>query len=306
MTPAEVASLVCEHLGWTREDIVVDPVAGGLINEVFRELGPGGRLADVPSASIRAPRLLAFDGPRCCLMMQDCGRLPDLGTSDVVAPEAGGELGAFIARLHASSRIQPELLAELDNRTIQEVRYASQYSQVGRWVAAAGHKAWRIAEAIACELGQRFLEPGRCTIMGDLWLRSLLVDGDGLWVIDWEFAHAGHPAQDLGHLLAHLWMHADRAPRSRALELAAFRDRFAVSYRRTLENLGAGDILSPDVLRDADQHAGCEILARALGPFRAQSVYRDLAADDAVVTRAIEAGRGALVGASSLWPTMRE
>ncbi len=346
MTPAEVVSLVCDHLDWPGDDIVVEPVAGGLINEVFRararararapnrsvivkraspfaaaipelalstrrvaieatclrELGPGGRLADVPSAAIRVPRLLAYDGARGCLIMEDCGPIPDLGSAEVVAPALGGELGAFLARLHASSRSQPALLAELDNRSIQEVRYASQYSQVSHWLADAGHSTWRIVDGIARELGQRFLEPGRSAIMGDLWLRSLLVDSDGLWVIDWEFAHAGNPGQDLGHLLAHLWMHADRAPRSRSLELIAFRDRFAMSYRQALEDLGAGDVLSHEVLRDADRHAGCEILARALGPFRAQSCYRDHATNDAVVTRAIGAACDALVGDHSFWP----
>ncbi len=53
-------------------------------------------------------------------------------------------------------------------------------------------------------------EPRRCLVHGDLDPEDLLLDPDTLEVtrvLDWELAHAGHPATDLGNVLR-----PDRAP----------------------------------------------------------------------------------------------
>lgn len=68
----------------------------------------------------------------------------------------------------------------------------------------------------ALELGVRWLaahrpEPGpggrsRVTVHGDFRCGNLLVDADGLrGVLDWELAHAGDPAEDVGWLCAPAW-----------------------------------------------------------------------------------------------------
>ena len=65
--------------------------------------------------------------------------------------------------------------------------------------------------ARARDLGRRLLEKGPDFVMGDLWPASVLVSRDGvLHVIDWELSTRGRPCQDLGHLVAHLWMGAGR------------------------------------------------------------------------------------------------
>jgi aminoglycoside phosphotransferase (APT) family kinase protein len=64
----------------------------------------------------------------------------------------------------------------------------------------------------ALELGARWLEahrpePGpRVTVHGDFRCGNLLVGPDGLrGVLDWELAHAGDPAEDIGWLCAPAW-----------------------------------------------------------------------------------------------------
>lgn len=64
----------------------------------------------------------------------------------------------------------------------------------------------------ALELGVRWLEanrppPGpRVTVHGDFRSGNLLVGPDGLRaVLDWELAHAGDPAEDIGWLCARAW-----------------------------------------------------------------------------------------------------
>jgi aminoglycoside phosphotransferase (APT) family kinase protein len=64
----------------------------------------------------------------------------------------------------------------------------------------------------ALELGVRWLERhrpvsgARVTVHGDFRLGNLLVGPDGLrGVLDWELAHAGDPAEDIGWLCAPAW-----------------------------------------------------------------------------------------------------
>ena len=70
----------------------------------------------------------------------------------------------------------------------------------------------------ALELGARWLDAQRppagapTTVHGDFRLGNLLVGPDGLrGVLDWELAHAGDPAEDLGWLSAPAWRFG-RAP----------------------------------------------------------------------------------------------
>lgn len=100
------------------------------------------------------------------------------------------------------------------------------------------------------ELGQRAAalldeEPRACLVHSDLNPKNLLVDPDTLevtGVLDWEFAHAGHPFTDLGNLLRF-----DREPAYVEGVLSAHPDP-----ERAL-----------DLARAADLHALTELASRA-------------------------------------------
>ena len=114
--------------------------------------------------------------------------------------------------------------------------------------------------------------------MGDLWPASILPADDGCFLIDWEFVHYGRPLQDVAHLAAHLWMQAHRAP------TPAIAHAFGQGLAAFLESYAAGISAIPDLfdaaeLQDGGVHAGCELLARALGPFAAGFLHDGVGPD---------------------------
>lgn len=306
MTPAQAATaaaaLLPERLGPAPR---ATPLAGGLVNHVFRLRGPGGtailkhagaamaaapdvaldpvRLgfearalaqleAAPPPGPVRAPRVLAHDPAGAVLLLEDCGDAPDLGAAlaeDAVPADLGAALGRFLAGLHRGTADDPWLRESHANLAIQATRREVQYAAIAGILAAADHPDAAAAGARAVELGARWSAPGRCLVMGDLWPPSLLLSEGGPRLIDWEFSHFGSPAQDLGHLAAHLWMHGHAGARPRAGRLLA---EVLASYRDALGS-AADALVDPGVRADAAVHMGCEVLVRAAGPFRAGYVY---------------------------------
>jgi Ser/Thr protein kinase RdoA (MazF antagonist) len=79
-----------------------------------------------------------------------------------------------------------------------------------------------------------------CLVHSDLNPKNLLVDPEGLTVtgvLDWEFAHAGHPFTDIGNLLRF-----DRRPMYVDSVLAAWCERRGTDPAETLELARAADL----------------------------------------------------------------
>jgi len=235
---------------------------------------PRGGVPRSATERVRTPRLLDLDAAASVLVMSDAGDLPHLGTwlagaSAVGAGDALARLGAFVGRLHGATLHAPDL-TDWHQPEIARVRLDVQYHTVEARLAGVPDAA--ALGAVAADLGERWLAPGLCVVMGDLWPPSVLVGPPiphsplaapsasrvpiPLTVIDWELCTAGEPAQDLGHLAAHLWLLG-------RMDLWA---PFVAGYR-----LGAGDaiggLLGGGTAGDAARHAACELLARVTGPF---------------------------------------
>lgn len=216
------------------------------------------------------------------------GDLSETSTSRGFEADARA-LGAFIARLHTASAANPELMTSLNNIEVQRTRAEVQYNALAAWLdehergdGRGASPQRRDAAARLRALGQRFLKPGRCLIMGDLWPRSILVSArDTLVIIDWEFAHFGHPAQDVGHLCAHLWLAWCREPSER---WPAQIEAFVTSYREHAPELARDDAL----WSTASEHFGAEILARTVGAFA------DPTFTDEMIARAVEVASSAI------------
>jgi hypothetical protein len=122
--------------------------------------------------------------------------------------------------------------------------------------------------------------------MGDLWPRSLLYTGSGWYLIDWELAHFGSPAQDLGHWAAHTWMLEHRSaaglPRSAARRLWT---DFLEGYLSCLPT--SGPLITQQTCHDAAVHAAAEILARTTGAFRTGYLYDSLSPTSPEVREAV-------------------
>jgi hypothetical protein len=270
-------------------EIPLSPARIAFEHAALRTIASGGALAGSLGAHVRAPRVLGADLASAVLVLEDFGPLPDLATALAARSGLAGALrvlGEALAGLHARSAGRADLAAAFDNADVQATRLHVQYEPVGAWLAAAGVSDAAALGARAAALGRALLAPGRCLVMGDLWPASILASGDDLLLIDWEFAHYGRPLQDVAHLAAHLWMHERRAARSEAAR--AFRHARGEFLRGYAGGLAAASgLFAAEELADAAVHAGCEILARTLGPFRAGFLYDGLPPGDPALAAAV-------------------
>ena len=276
-------------------DVPLDPSRLVFEARCLQALGPEGRLHDVTRSSIRPPRPLHVDAEKHVLVMEDVGDVPTLGrwlrgAGDEErarrAPDIGRTLGRFLGRLHRRTMDDEAYKQAHTNQPVQETRYAIQYQAVADLLERGGVADADELGARARDLGERLLKPGRCLTMGDLWPPSVLVLEDGLRLIDWELSHFGHPAQDVAHFAAHLWMHAHRAPSEPVAGAAkTMWRRFLSAYRETLGSIGRGLVSR----RDGSIHAGAEILVRTVGRFQDGSLYEGLSPTDEAVQEAVHA-----------------
>lgn len=277
----------------TAPDVPLDPSRIAFEARALADLSPGGRLAHLAGDAVRAPRLLDFDPDAAVLVMEDLGDLPHLGGALHAGRDLDREarrLGRFIGRLHAETLDRPDLAVRFDNRPIQQTRHRVQYLAVGDILRCAGVPDAANLGARTADLSRRLQRSGRCLLMGDLWPPSIRLAPDGrLLVVDWEFAHYGQPAQDLGHIAAHLWMLEHRAPSAEATDAARGAWR---AFRQGYDD-GAGDrkpdLLDADTYRDVALHVAAEILVRAAGPFQQGFLYEGCDASDDPAAEAVAA-----------------
>ncbi|MGD2178738.1 MAG: phosphotransferase [Anaerolineae bacterium] len=258
---------------------------------------PGGALERVGSAAVRPPRPLDFDELRHILVMEDVGQAPNLGAwlaeggavGEILDGQRPGQLlGRFIAALHRKSFADPQLLVDFDNSAIQRSRLNLHYGAVGDMCRKAGLPDADQLGRKAVTLGEQLQCPGVCIIQGDLWPPSILITLDGLRIVDWELAHYGHPAQDVGHLSSHLGMHAHRASTSEAADRArdTLRD-FLSTYRSGLGD-AFGEVFGARGARQSTVHFGAEILMRTVGAFQDGYLYEGLAVDAPALQQAVQ------------------
>ena len=241
---------------------------------------------------LKVPQFVAQDEEHHILFMEDAGpetasldQLPHPESDDV---KLGITLGNFIAALHAKTSENNLLAQSMNNASIQKPRYMVQYQPAARYFLKAGIPDYESLGRKLDLLGREFMKPGICLTMGDLWPRSLLWNGESWYLIDWEFSHYGSPTQDTGHLMAHLWMLKHRsADRGHAKRFSAIRKSFVKSYRENIEALNPS-LFTPNIQKQAVQHAAAEILARTTGTFQDGYVYAGLEPDDQAVQEAVQ------------------
>ncbi|HVY91678.1 MAG TPA: phosphotransferase [Bryobacteraceae bacterium] len=105
-------------------------------------------------------------------------------------------------------------------------------------------------------------------VHGDYSPKNLLVHGDSVWVIDWEVAHFGDPAFDVGFLLNHLLMKTIALP-AHAQSIA----QLAGTFLATLASALPADAAS--IIPAAFEHLPALLLARVYGKSPAE--YLDAA-----------------------------
>lgn len=301
-----------DHLGGPVDRI--DPLSGGLVNQVFKVVCPDRVLVlkhaaphlatnpeiDLPISrmdvevealkilgelelpnGVHWPEVLVHDRPQSTFLMsfvQGRGLAEILADEDYVSrlKGHGRTLGGWLGTLHARSSVS-ERREEFAGR-IDNTAIQKVRSEVQYRGLAAMLDDPRFDEP-AEWVASRFSGcAGECMILGDLWPASLLLNGDSWGVIDLEFAHWGFPEQDLAHLLAHLRMWALCSENSAPVEefAAELTDAYFEVFSWQAENFKAANV-----------HFGFEILARAIGPFRSGYLFENASLADIKTAKAM-------------------
>ena len=255
---------------------------------------PGGLLAGIGGLVIHPPGLIDLDQEHYILVMEDVGDHQDFGAwllrgrhREASGGDIGRMVGQFIGTLHARSYKDQRLAKVFDNTPIQHTRLESQYRGIKDLCVRAGLPDADALGSAAVTFGEKLQQPGLCVIMGDLWPRSLLITAGGVRIIDWEFAHFGRPAQDVAHLVAHLWMHTHCAPTDFvAAQAQAALQGFLEDYRLTLGSTFE-TLFGADGLRESAIHFGAEVLVRTVGAFQSGYLYDGLSPNDPKVQEAV-------------------
>lgn len=273
----------------SQPDIPLDPERILFEGWALALFGSGGPLNQLTCDNVRPPELYATDETKHLLIMEDFGNLPNLSEwlCENDPGDAAERLGGFIGRLHLRTFGNEELKKSFNNKSIQQTRYDLQYDGAEDMLNSAGIADFGILGDEIRELGKKFLQPGICLTMGDLWPPSLLMGRETTGLIDWEFCHYGDPAQDVGHLQAHLWMQTQCAPNAViAKRFKRFRSDFLDTYILTVKD--QPDLWNEPIRRDISLHAAAEILARTMGSFREGYLYEGLDAGHSLMREAVE------------------
>ena len=264
-------------------DYSVDPLGGGFLNTVLR-ISCGGRSVIIKQAldALRLfpdlkvttdrivfehrallklnelfpghtiPSVLHFNDEHRILVMGDLGRTPLLETmltDGQVDPVTAERLGAFAAELHQRTYDDDALRDQFDNGAMQQLRLQYCFYFVTEPALLE----------VAQRLGQTFTEEKRVLLHGDFWTASVMALDTRIQIFDLEFAYYGHPAQDIGFMMAHYLLHAYNTPRLAGAVFDAT-GRFWNTYVA-----GMGDLLPEDCELNALRQAGLEMLFRIDG-----------------------------------------
>jgi hypothetical protein len=116
---------------------------------------------------------------------------------------------------------------------------------------------------------ERLLSTKTCLVHGDFSPKNILTGGDSRWVLDWEVAHVGDPAFDLGYLIAHLIL--------KAVHRRAWAMNFHIVARAFLDGYRRADASLPFSRNEVAETAACLLLARVDGKSPAEYLSaRDL------------------------------
>jgi len=131
-------------------------------------------------------------------------------------PVLASQIGRAMAQIH---RIDHTTIEGLDGED-QVAKYVQLMDESGR-----SHPAFEIAF--------RWLEAHRpaprewCLVHGDFRLGNVIVGGDGLRaVLDWELAHIGNPAEDLGWVCVRAWRFGGGRPVAGVGDYASLLDAY--------------------------------------------------------------------------------
>ncbi len=177
-----------------------------------------------------------------------------------IDPDIAARLGTILGTIHAAATTHPALRDTLsDTSLFEELRVDPYYR-----TASSAHpdRASRI-DTIIRSMNRPASE--RTLVLGDFSPKNILVHSRGLILLDFECAHAGDPAFDLGFFLTHLLLKtiwAASSDRSFASRYLALTPRFWQNY---LDRTGCTGAARSELVRRTILHVAACSLARVDG-----------------------------------------
>ncbi|GEL26851.1 hypothetical protein PSU4_58050 [Pseudonocardia sulfidoxydans NBRC 16205] len=265
----------------------VRKLTGGYINVVFRlfRAAPGSDLivkqsyeksertvltADIARAAVETrvmrglkewigedcptPTVIDEDAERHAVIMsaapRDAVNYDDELQQGVVRPGVGKLIGAYLADLHNATEKRPELAADLSHNPGFALRETSIRSILAR-------------NPDLEDIVDRAFWLNRCAasvlVDSDLTPKNVLVHGSEITKLDFECAQWGHPALDVGVVLAHYMLHAVANPAQSGPLLAEAAD----CVERYTATRGGAD--EPEFVRWAANYTALMMLGRCDG-----------------------------------------
>ncbi len=170
----------------------------------------------------------------------------------VVEPDVARRAGAILGRMHTQLRDHPGLSGRLADTTVfDELRIDPFYRAIARVHPDLGPAVDALISGMAAA-------PDRTFVHADFSPKNILVHRRGLTVVDFETAHAGDPAFDVGFFLSHITLKAFRTGVDEARYLGLV-EPFWDGYHA---EAGPGH---PDLSARSTRHAAACMLARVDG-----------------------------------------
>lgn len=206
----------------------------------------------------------------------------------LVEPEHGEAAGRILGRIHETTAIRPDLVAPFADRTVfVQLRVDPFYRRIQERLPD-------VADAVEALIEQ--MRDARIALChGDFSPKNLLRSDAGFTLVDYETAHQGDPAMDLGFCLSHLTL--------KMLRRGAVADRFADLIRAFWQGYAAEvrSLDRADLERRGVAHLGLCLLARIDGTSPV-----DYLPQEASRTRVRQLGRAILCEPLPTWTAVLE
>ncbi|HEV3167316.1 MAG TPA: phosphotransferase [Isosphaeraceae bacterium] len=168
-------------------------------------------------------------------------------------PEIAHQAGTILGTIHAETIDHPGLGGRLGDTVIfDQLRIDPYYRTIAR-----AHPA--LAPQIDTLIATMAAPDARTLVLADFSPKNILVHEGGVFLVDFETAHAGDPAFDLGFFLSHLLLKAFRAAPEEHLYLSLTQIFWQAYLERTKLHPGSSRIPR------AIQHTAACCLARVDG-----------------------------------------
>jgi 5-methylthioribose kinase len=175
-------------------------------------------------------------------------------------PEIAAALGTILGAIHAEGPTHPDLRGRLaDTSLFEQLRVDPYYRTVARRHPDLAPRIEALIAAMDLPTDERTL------VLGDFSPKNILVHDGGLVLLDFECAHAGDPAFDLGFFLTHLFL-----KQIRAIVVGGGDDRRYIGlmhdlWSAYLRRRGLEPLAMDELIHRANRHTAACCLARVDG-----------------------------------------